>query len=176
MPRAKAVLLARKSNSLDIEFGRVPWKKFMQHKYVLSLAGNTYSSSFKHALRSGGCVVRQEERSYEWFEHFLIPWIHYVPVKWDLSDLTEQVEWALANDNQARKIAESGRLLGKDIFSRRKMACYTYVALQTLHEMMEYKLISPGVNRVPVTTVCESKRDKRHVCIRRKNSESLEFV
>ena len=74
MPRAKVVQMARKSKKLlDAQFGTVPWNKFMSHKYSLSLAGNTYSSSFKHELRSGGCIIRQEERSYEWFEHFVEP-------------------------------------------------------------------------------------------------------
>ena len=147
----------------------------MSHKYTLSLAGNTYSSSFKHELRSGGCIIRQEERSYEWFEHFVEPWVHYVPVKWDLSDLMKQIAWAKANDDRAREIAEAGLKRGLELFSRRKMACYTFVALQTLHDMMGYELDSPGEDVVPVSKVCESKKTKRHICVTaKKNSLVIE--
>jgi hypothetical protein len=174
MPRAKAVQMARKkSKVLDAKFGTVPWNKFMANKYVLSLAGNTYSSSFKHELRSGGCVIRQEERSYEWFEHFVEPWVHYVPVKWDLSDLMKQIAWAKANDDRAREIAEAALKRSRELFSRRKMACYTYVALHTLHDMMDYKLDSPGEDVMPVTKVCESKGGKRHICAKRKKGGGL---
>mmetsp|Transcript_14686 Transcript_14686/g.35469 ORF Transcript_14686/g.35469 Transcript_14686/m.35469 type:complete len:410 (+) Transcript_14686:72-1301(+) len=178
LPRAKVVQMARKSETkkvLDAHFGAVPWNNFMSHKYVLSLAGNTYGSSFKHQLRSGGCVIRQDERSYEWFEHFVEPWVHYVPVAWNLSDLMEKIAWARENDDRAREIAEAGVQRSRELFSRRKMACYTFVALHTLHDMMGYKLDSPGEDLMPVSKVCEAKRGKRNACVtRRKNSLILE--
>ena len=173
MPRAKAVQMARKSKNMDVQFGVVPWKKFMSHKYVLSFAGNTYSSSFKHELRSGGCVIRQEERSYEWFEHFLEPWVHYVPVEWTLSDLSKKIAWARENEARAREIATAGQKRSIELFSRRKMACYTFVALHTLHDMMGYKLDSPGDDVMPVTQVCESKGAKRNICVRAKKDSLI---
>jgi hypothetical protein len=31
---------------------------------------------------------------YEWFEPYFEPWTHYVPMRFDLSDLWEKVEWS----------------------------------------------------------------------------------
>lgn len=36
----------------------------------------------------------QEEIMYEWFEPYFEPWTHYVPMRFDLSDLWEKVEWS----------------------------------------------------------------------------------
>lgn len=78
-PRKHAVKMCKLRKDIDVSFGFVPWKTFMKYKYHLALAGNTYSSLFKHALRSGSCILRQEERMYEWFEPFVQEWIHFIP-------------------------------------------------------------------------------------------------
>lgn len=36
---------------------------------------------------------------YEWYYDILKPWVHYVPVKRDLSDLVEKIEWLKENDD-----------------------------------------------------------------------------
>lgn len=61
----------------------------------------------------------------EYFEHFyndLQPYVHYIPIKADLSDLLEKIRWAKAHDNEVRKIGAQGRgyavnhLLPKDVY------------------------------------------------------------
>jgi hypothetical protein len=41
-----------------------------------------------------------------WFSEFIIPFVHYIPIKYDLSDLIEKIEWVNENDGLAKKIAE----------------------------------------------------------------------
>lgn len=36
----------------------------------------------------------------------LKPWKHYVPIKRNLSDLLEKIEWAKEHDEEAKKIAK----------------------------------------------------------------------
>eukprot|EP00814_Leptocylindrus_danicus_P022582 CAMPEP_0116033250 /NCGR_PEP_ID=MMETSP0321-20121206/18837_1 /TAXON_ID=163516 /ORGANISM="Leptocylindrus danicus var. danicus, Strain B650" /LENGTH=87 /DNA_ID=CAMNT_0003509209 /DNA_START=375 /DNA_END=638 /DNA_ORIENTATION=+ len=38
-------------------------------------------------------------------EHLLVPFVHYVPVKDDYSNLMEMVEWARANDDKCKWIS-----------------------------------------------------------------------
>jgi len=35
------------------------------------------------------------------------PWVHYVPVAHDLSDLFEIIDWLRENDDKAKKISEN---------------------------------------------------------------------
>jgi len=39
-------------------------------------------------------------------ESKLVPYIHYVPVKRDGSDLLSQLEWAMKNDDKCKLISE----------------------------------------------------------------------
>lgn len=141
---------------LDAKFGRMPWNQLMKHKYVVAVAGNTYSSLFKHAMRSGGCVLRQEERIYEWFEPFLTPWVHYVPVRWDLSDLLARIRWAQTHDADAERIAANAAKAGDALFSPHSMACYAFVAARTYRAAMAWDPPASANNgtAVPLTTLC----------------------
>jgi len=164
LPRAKAVALCRSRKNIDVNFGFVPWQAFMKHKYILALAGNTYSSLFKHALRSGSCILRQQERMYEWFEPFLLEWKHYIPVSWDLSDLFSRLEWVKRNEGEAQKIAKNARDLGTALFSRQFMVCYSYCSLQRFHHSLRINFDEVSKYFVEVKIVCNSKRGKRKDC------------
>jgi len=167
MPRSRAIEICSSRKDADVKFGFVPWKVFMKHKYVLALAGNTYASLFKHALRSGGCILRQEERMYEWFEPFLKEWVHYIPVNWDLSNLLNQLEWAKSNDEEAQQISFRAKVLGEALFSPEIMACYTYCTLIHFHKKFDVDFLDIETlqNFKPVSYVCKSKRDKRDDCM-----------
>lgn len=168
LPRSKAVKMCKNRNGADVKFGFVPWKIFMKHKYVLALAGNTYSSLFKHALRSGSCILRQEERMYEWFEPFLKEWVHYIPIKWDLSDLFVQLQWAKDHDKEAKEIGIRAKAIGEVLFSPSFMACYIYCLLIQYRAKLKIDFKDEKLMDVftEVRYVCNSKRDKRNNCIK----------
>lgn len=56
-------------------------------RYFLDLRGATYSSRTKYLLFSKRVVFAQKFTFKEWFYTDLKPWVHYVPVSEDLSDL-----------------------------------------------------------------------------------------
>ncbi len=45
----------------------------------------------------------------QWYYSELQPWTHYVPVKADLSDLHEQIDWCRTNAEECRRIAAMGQ-------------------------------------------------------------------
>jgi len=45
----------------------------------------------------------------QWYYDDLEPWVHYVPVKGDLSDLRDKIGWSAANGDECEKIAARGR-------------------------------------------------------------------
>jgi hypothetical protein len=49
----------------------------------------------------------------EWFEHALVPWRHFIPVSMDLSDLVANVQWAVAHDRAAQRIARRATQFAK---------------------------------------------------------------
>ena len=48
-------------------------------------------------------------------EELLVPWVHYVPLADDLSDVEEKVQWVLENEEEAQEIARSGKLWISDL-------------------------------------------------------------
>ena len=57
-----------------------------------------------------------------WYQK-LEPYVHYIPVKHDLSDLEEQLLWALANSSRLHTIARNGASLALRWLSRRAQVC-----------------------------------------------------
>jgi hypothetical protein len=81
----------------------------LNYKYVISIDG--WVSSWLRGpmiLLSGSVpIIVETEYTPLYFEAW-IPWIHYVPVKNDLSDLITQIKWLIKNDDKAKEIAENG--------------------------------------------------------------------
>lgn len=58
---------------------------------------------------TGTAVMLQECDSKEWFSSLLVPFVHYIPLQKDFSDLKEQLEWIQEHPQQVKNIAERGR-------------------------------------------------------------------
>jgi hypothetical protein len=52
-----------------------------------------------------------------WFKNLLKPMINYVPIKYDLSDLEEKIEWLVQNDNESQQIANNALKFSEMIFT-----------------------------------------------------------
>ena len=45
-------------------------------------------------------VLKQESSYYEHFYNELRPWEHYIPIRADLGDLLEKIQWAREHDEE----------------------------------------------------------------------------
>jgi hypothetical protein len=95
-------------------------------KVVINLHGNgnEWSNRFRSLLSSGAVVLKQASTLYEFWESELAPFVHYVPVKADLSDLVEMTEWVLDNDSEAQRIAQRAHEFVRDRLSMNRVHCY----------------------------------------------------
>ncbi|KAI8611735.1 hypothetical protein BC830DRAFT_1139896 [Chytriomyces sp. MP71] len=55
----------------------------------------------------------------------LEPWVHYVPVEVDLSDLDERIQWLRKNDKAARQISLNAQKFIKGVNTISAMQCYS---------------------------------------------------
>lgn len=90
--------------------------EFCKYKATLHVDGNSISASCTWIFASG-CVPIMITRHDWWFKKWLVPWKNYIPVKADLSDLAEHIQWIWDNDDKAKQIAESALKLARDILS-----------------------------------------------------------
>ena len=94
----------------------VNYLDFAKYKMILIVDGNGISSS--HSWCFGiGCVPFMITNNNFWFKSLLIPFGNYIPIKYDLSDLEEKIEWVLEHDIEAREIGERATAFAYRIFT-----------------------------------------------------------
>jgi hypothetical protein len=94
---------------------RVTEECFSEYKLFLDIRGNTAAwGTFRRYLQ--GCLVFRVDSDRELFYYaHQTPWVHFIPVSRDLSDLAEHVRWALDHQEEASRIAYQGRSLMVDL-------------------------------------------------------------
>ncbi|GAA5887796.1 hypothetical protein JCM6882_000754 [Rhodosporidiobolus microsporus] len=85
------------------------------YKYMMDVDGNGWSGRF-HRLMSTNSLVLKQTIFPEWYSDMIQPWVHYVPVQNDFSDLWTTMAFFLgdeegkgAHDAMAKEIAGEGK-------------------------------------------------------------------
>jgi hypothetical protein len=60
-------------------------------------------------LGQGIAVVLQEYPYEEWFTHLIKPYVHYIPLRQNLSNLNETLHWIKFNPKKVQEIANNGK-------------------------------------------------------------------
>jgi hypothetical protein len=102
-------------NSQGLFAPRVPQIEFMKYRFQIDIDGISNAWGLLLKLLMGSCVLKVASEWRQWYYDKLRPWVHYVPVKNDLSDLAEQVSWCLEHDSDAEEIGSRGRELASGI-------------------------------------------------------------
>ncbi|AYV82999.1 MAG: hypothetical protein Hyperionvirus3_145 [Hyperionvirus sp.] len=91
---------------------KISQNELYQYKYILNIEGNDLSTSFVPALLSNSCPIHPYPFSSEsyLFARGLQPFVHFVPISPDGSDIEEKMNWCLSNESMCKKIAENGKI------------------------------------------------------------------
>lgn len=92
-------------------------------KYLIVVDGNGWPDRLATFLLSGSLVFLATVHE-EWVINQIVDGEHYIKVKPDLSDLVDKLEWAAANDEEAKRIAMNGRQFSKKMFDSQPMQMY----------------------------------------------------
>lgn len=77
------------------------------YKYILSIEGNIAQFRLTLELSYNSVILLVKSEQYIWYQPLLKPWVHYVPVKSDMSDLMQQIHWCKTHDDKCRIIASN---------------------------------------------------------------------
>ena len=136
----------------EAELGRakhVSFFRFFDYKYQLCLDGTVAAYRLPYLLAGGSVVFKQESSYYEHFYPELEAWTHFIPVKRDLSDLLERLDWARHHDTEARRIAENARDFAHKRLLPGHVLCYTAAMLSRWADLVTSKVeIQPGMEEV----------------------------
>ncbi|KAJ6568921.1 glycosyl transferase family 90-domain-containing protein [Mycena capillaripes] len=107
----------------DIATGSSPREEVYKFKYLFDVDGNSFSGRYLGLLRSGSLVFKSTVFE-EYFNDWLRPFEHYIPVLPDLSDLVEKLEWAIAHDEEAHAIQHAGQVFADRVLTDGQNDCY----------------------------------------------------
>jgi len=107
-------------------------------KYLYNFRGVAASFRFKHLFLCRSLVFHVGEEWLEFFYPEMKPWVHYVPVKTDLSDALELLEFALAKDHEIHTIAENGYKFIKEHLTMDDVTRYWYELLTEYAKLLKY--------------------------------------
>jgi len=78
---------------------------FLKYKYIISIPGNDKDSGLNWKLSSNSLVIMAKPKIESWLmEGLLEPYVHYVPLKDDYSDLDDIINWCIKNDEKCYQI------------------------------------------------------------------------
>jgi hypothetical protein len=79
-------------------------------RYLVSVEGNDVATNLKWALASNSVVLMPPPRVETFFgEGLLRPYVHYIPLRLDTSDLEDKVRYCEAHLSQCEAVAREGR-------------------------------------------------------------------
>ncbi|EKX40918.1 hypothetical protein GUITHDRAFT_54660, partial [Guillardia theta CCMP2712] len=86
----------------------------------------------------GAAVFKQEASLREFWEFELQPFVHFIPLSEDLSDLVEMVEWAIEHDEEVRRIVQNALEFVRTRLTPQRIICYWANLLEAYGGRMSY--------------------------------------
>jgi len=95
-------------DSNNIKGSLIAENKFKDYCYYPDIAGNALAWGTIRKYRMGILIFRPEHSRYLLYYNLMKPWVHYIPIKSDYSDLENKFKWAERNINETVEIAYNG--------------------------------------------------------------------
>ena len=96
-----------------------------QYKYIVNVDGHVQAFRLSFELSLGSVILYTDDSPYyTWFSRALQPWVHYVPIKSNLEDLFEKIEWCQRNDLRCQQIAQNARKFYENFINKEYMFAY----------------------------------------------------
>lgn len=125
------------------------------YRYIVNIDG--HSAAYRLSLELGmGSVILKVDSEYRiWFSRYLKPWVHYIPVAADLSDLLEQIEWAQQHDKECQIIAQNAKEFYDKYLCKDGVLDYLQWLLTSMNDVSGIPYIDPN----NVTKISVNKTD-----------------
>ena len=113
-----------------LPFDPIPERKYYtEYQVHVVLGGIGAAFRLARIMGQGIAVVLQDYLYEEWFTHLMIPFVHYIPLEQNLSNLNETLHWVRDNPSKVFEIAMNGKAFYEKYLSYERMA-------QFYHELL----------------------------------------
>lgn len=105
--------------------------EFSRYRYLIDIDGHTANTPRTALfLYSGSVLFKQVTDNILWFYSQLKPYVHYIPVSKDLSDICDQIKWAKKHDAECEEMVDRAYELAEEILSPECVYLYFYRLLE----------------------------------------------
>lgn len=136
---------------------RVTWEEFLGCKYLPLMDGVVCAApAFQWRLLSNSVILKPDSNEVQWFYRDLKPYVHYIPVKSDLSNFIEKLDWAKEHDSACKEMASRASQFAKESLM------YEDILLYFTHVLTRYAKLQ----RIDARQIAkEMQDDPSWVCI-----------
>jgi len=107
-----------------------------QYKYIVNVDGHVSAFRLSYELSMGSVVLLQDSRYRVWFRKYLLPNVHYVPIKEDLSDLYEKIQWCIDHDEECETIAKQAKLFYDTYLTKKGVLDYVQLLFVNIKQVI----------------------------------------
>jgi len=115
---------------------RIPMNEQIKYKYIINIDGHSNPNRTSYLLQLNSLILMVESKyvvgNICWYSNLLQPYIHYIPIKYDLSNLEEQIIWCRNNDDKCIKIIQQANQLFHNYFNKKNILCYAAYLLNQI--------------------------------------------
>lgn len=122
-----------------------------EYKYIIHVDGHVSAFRLSLEMGMGSCLLIVDSKYRMWFRDMLIPWVHYVPIESDLSDLVEKIRWCRRHDVECKRMAEQAKVFHDRYLSKDGVLDYMQKLLITIKKqngIYLYNEITPFQNQI----------------------------
>jgi len=122
------------------------------HKFILNIDGHVKAFRLGNEMRYGSVILLVDSPYTLWFQKYMEPMKHYVPVKFDLSDLKSQLQWCLdkANDQTCQEIAQNALTFYETYLTKEKTLSHVSSLLEDMSHLRRAPRLKPNKQRMNV--------------------------
>ena len=129
--------------------GRIAEVDHLKYKYLISIDGNTAAwMRVPWILLSNSILLKQETAFSQLFYPGLEPYVNYIPLKQDLSDIFEKLNWLKEHDDLAKIIATNATNFCLECLMPENLDEYTVAILNEYHTLQRFKLTQPTLPKI----------------------------
>lgn len=138
-----------------------------QYKYILHIDGFVSAWRLAAEMLSMSTILKVDSEWVEHYYHDLKPWVHYIPIKADLSNLIQMICWCREHDDECFRIANNAYIYAVLNFTKMKLFNYMEEVvydkkIPVFTKPYKYKSVVPPITlpRIPKKEFCFQSKTK----------------
>jgi len=122
-----------KTNIICSTDGEIKTDDMIKYKYILDIDGHACTwDGTAWKLNSGSIIFKTKSIWRQWFYDDYKPWIHYIPINDDFSDIDEKYAWCESHQDECKQIVRNAKKLFQKVYRLDNIFKYTIKAIEMI--------------------------------------------